>query len=277
MFMPVSSWFSYLLFYSTKTDASESPRVAGLDRFGRKTPKPEMGLMLLGELNCLACHAAGATQAVWVNAKRGSELSRVSERARPEWVRKFLASPHTIGVGATMPDLLHRLPVNERDAVATDIVHYLYTNAAKEAPTPNFKPENLASGEALYHRVGCVACHGAKSTIEVDKENLLGLVLLPVLREKWTWDGLKRFLQDPLATRPSGRMPSLKLSGGEESDIAHYLLNGKIEPAAEFVWDQERARKGKEAFERLRCAACHTKVTASSLKMRKELGELQSE
>ncbi|HEV8543326.1 MAG TPA: PA14 domain-containing protein, partial [Verrucomicrobiae bacterium] len=47
------------------------------------------------------------------------------------------------------------------------------------------------------------------------------------LARKTTVDQLAKFLMDPLKIRPSGRMPSLNLTGAEATSIAVYLLRGQ--------------------------------------------------
>jgi mono/diheme cytochrome c family protein len=174
------------------------------------------GSVLLGELNCTACHAANAKQAAWLSPKVAPRLADIGSRASAEWLRNYLASPQVTMPGGTMPDVLHG---NAEEAEA--LTHYLLVSPSK----PNLRrvmPDRgaVARGERLYHSVGCVACHAPLNT----STDLPAPAPLPSMAEKWAFDGLRRFLRDPLASRPSGRMPAMQLTDGEAADLAHYLL-----------------------------------------------------
>jgi mono/diheme cytochrome c family protein len=111
---------------------------------------------------------------------------------------------------------------------AEALTHYLLSKSPP-APQAAFPDKSAAArGESLYHRVGCVACHDPQNGSALPADS----VPLPRMEEKWTFDGLRKFLMDPQATRPPGRMPSLNLTSAEAADIAHYLLKGTKVPAA---------------------------------------------
>ncbi len=131
-----------------------------------------------------------------------------------------------------MPDVLATLPPGERAAVAEAFTHHLFASG-----NPGFQrvlPDRaaVARGDSLFHQVGCVVCHAPQTGIRTVQES----VPFPDLPAKWSHDGLRRFLRDPLSVRPSGRMPSLNLTEGEASDIAHFLLRETRVPAPlEFI------------------------------------------
>ncbi len=181
------------------------------------------GVVALGEKNCVACHAPSESQAKWISPAAAPRLADVGSRVSAEWLQRYLASPQAMLPGTTMPDLLHG------DAgQAEALTHYLVSLGK-----PAFRrvmPDRaaVARGESLYHRVGCVACHAPQNGAAIPPDS----VSLPVMVDKWAFDGLKKFLLDPLATRPSGRMPAMHLTEGEAADVAHYLLRETHLPAA---------------------------------------------
>lgn len=185
------------------------------------TVKPAApGRVLLGDLNCASCHAASPTQARWITTKVAPRLTDVGTRLYPEWVTRYLAAPHDVHAGVTMPDVLRRLPEGKRSAAAEAITHFLYSTSAPVAKAAY--PDRAAAkrGEALYQKVGCVACHAPQD----GSGSPASSVPLPKMAEKWSFAALRNFLRDPLACRPSGRMPSMNLTDGEAADVAHYLL-----------------------------------------------------
>lgn len=177
------------------------------------------GQLLLGELNCVACHAAEGLAATTVAAKKAPILDHVGKRVRPEFLREFLLNPQAAKPGTTMPHVLAGGSDAERAAQAESLVHFLsLTGALVEgsATAPAVK-----RGEQLFHQIGCVACHDRQTP---GAESLPDSVPLGTLSKKYSLPSLQQFLAEPLAVRPSGRMPHLNLTAEESRDVAAYLL-----------------------------------------------------
>ena len=179
------------------------------------------GRLLLEELNCVACHAAptGAD----LKSKQAPRLSDVAQRIHPTYLEKFISAPHTTKPGTTMPDLLAQLPAAERATAAKELTHFLLSlKASTFAPQA---PDAVAAtqGEKLFHARGCAACHSPRDA--QGRETLPATsVPLGALEEKYSFRSLVEFLRQPHLSRPSGRMPDLKLPSRELECIAHYLL-----------------------------------------------------
>lgn len=181
------------------------------------------GVVALAEKNCVACHSPSENQAKWLPSHLAPKLTDIGSRVSVDWLQNYLAAPHQTMPGTVMPDLLHG---NREQAEA--LSHYLISLGK-----PDFRrvmPDRaaVARGESTYHRVGCVACHAPQNGAAIPPDS----VPLPVMVDKWAFDGLKNFLLDPLATRPSGRMPAMHLTDAEAADVAHYLLRETHLPAA---------------------------------------------
>lgn len=112
------------------------------------------------------------------------------------------------------------IPEAERAVVAEALTHYLLSLSPSDFRRVLPDRAAVARGDALYHRIGCVACHAPQDA----STNTMTAVSLPRMAEKWSFDGLRRFLLDPLAIRPSGRMPAMNLTDREAADLAHFLL-----------------------------------------------------
>lgn len=257
----------------------------------------DAGEVLLGELNCVACHVATLAVRNRLLPKPAPWLEAVAGRARPAYLRRFLLAPHQEKAGTPMPDVLHGLPEAERAATAEALAHFLAS--LTHAPDPEPASTNrllLEQGRILYHRTGCVACHapqepaarlfpeatgGGPTDAEATRYvlNRLDQTSVPLgnVRAKYFGAGLAKMLLDPLVARPSGRMPSLNLTEAEAKAIAAYLQRepaappiaaaahetpqavspGEVASAAPFVVDPVRAKRGRERFAALGCAACH--------------------
>ena len=196
----------------------------------------------VGQWNCTACHAASEKQAAWILPKVAPDLGEDSLRkVSADWLRKWLAAPHETVPGTTMPDLLHGLPAAERAKAADELTHAMLSEGQlpsdfRRVPTDRAA---VARGESLYHRIGCVACHQPQKGLP----DSVPSAPLPNMVEKWSFDGLQRFLLYPHHRRPSGRMPGMHLTDAEVFDLAHYLLRETriFSPLEATVW-HERVR-----------------------------------
>ena len=224
--------------------AAEPPLIGGLERAGTEK---FAGAVLLSELSCAACHASLQTA---FTAKPGPDLSTVGERINGAHLSRFIAIPSAVKPGTTMPDVLGHLPQAQRDEAANALAHYL---ASLGQPAPSAPPaaEAVERGRRLYHSIGCAACHSPE-------KSLPGSVPLGPLEEKYSVTSLTKFLEDPLAVRPGGRMPDSKLDHFEALDIASFLLRNQTAPATAFQVDTQLAARGKALFTQHRCDACHT-------------------
>ncbi len=283
------------------------PIVAGFERFADSDviDLVQAGRLLLGELRCTACHADPTASPL-----PGPDLQAAGLRLRSQWMLRFIQSPHTVKPGTTMPDVMGQLTDAEKRQAAASIVAFLDSQrrpypevkATGTQPVPYqfWERGNAQHGAALYHQIGCVACHapddqhadtGSPAASTDDRLAQLLEDLTPAelaelglddiistapsiphaqLTQKYTRLGLTRFLLDPIATRPSGRMPNMKLSAVEAADLAAYLL--QRDAAAKHpddyptpsVTDPQPAdgpqliAEGKKWFTELRCVQCHT-------------------
>lgn len=240
-----------------KAETDTHPIVSGFERF-YTSPAPDAvkgGRLLLGELNCLSCHKPEASQETALLLKQAPILDGIGGRVRRDHLRKFLRDPQSIKPGTTMPNLFAGTTKAESEAKIEALVHFLASTSVLQRGGPD---RRLAgTGKQLYHRVGCVACHGSRD----DKGNAVRLLAssLPLgdLRGKYSVASLGAFLENPLAVRPSGRMPGI-LGKEEAKLVANYLLQGQtFEASDEIVVRPELAAKGRELFASIGCASCH--------------------
>ncbi|XZE54388.1 c-type cytochrome [Planctomycetaceae bacterium SH139] len=278
----------------SRLPGSSSPQPTAGDNTGKNNgriagqataaPAKHQGLALLQALNCVACHAASEHHLL-VSAKQPPKLSWSAAHLQPAWLEQFIANPQQVKPGTTMPAMLANLPAEERRQTAAEITLYLRSlakpaasDAAVAMPAESRdEPASPARGETLFHSVGCVACHSPRD--DTGGETLAtSSVPLGELAEKYSLAALTAFLRDPLAVRPSGRMPHLQLTHWEAIDIASYLLSSgrpaeqdlnnqdpieqsQIE-SAEF--DQQLVARGREHFLRQGCAACHLDIVSEA-------------
>lgn len=219
----MSAWRCWLLVgvvcVATASWASAHPIVAGFERFYNtdKSDAVAGGRLLLNELNCVSCH-----QMEGASKKQAPILDGVTTRVRTGHLKQFLANPHQVKPGTTMPAVFADDP--DKDAKVEALVHFLAQTGPLKQTRPDLKA--IIRGKDFYAKLGCAACHGSRDLNgEAPKTLFAHAVPMGDVKNKYSIPGLTSFLSNPLAVRPSGRMPHL-LKGAEASDVAHYLLQG---------------------------------------------------
>jgi cytochrome c553 len=227
--------------------SSGAPVIPGFERFyaDEKSNAADGGRLLLGELNCISCHKAADVK---VSTKQAPILTNVAARVKPEFLRAFIADPHGTKPGTTMPDLFAGVPAAERAKQVDALVHFLASLTEGE-PAQAFANIGAAKrGMTAFHQVGCAVCHGERKE---GAKPAGGSVPLPDLSKKYTLPSLAEFIADPLHIRPSGRMPSLNLTGSEARDIAAFLLPDVPEKAGLAYYYYEGSWQSMPDFSKL--------------------------
>ena len=207
------------------------------------------GLLLVSELNCVACHQLPNAEAARLASRKSPNLGNGGLRLTPQFLRKHIADPIGYKAGTTMPDLLHAMGGDEKREAVDALVHFLISQQTPEAEVGTAGEDFLLKqGRTLYHTIGCVACHEPQAgpdtvpgitpedpQLEQMDESLRSPASVPLgdLARKTRVEQVAKFLLDPLKVRPSGRMPAHNLSAGEATALAVYLLREQIPAARE--------------------------------------------
>lgn len=199
------------------------PAVAGFQRFyvGGESHLAAGGRLLIGELNCTACHAADDSLAAWLAPKPAPVLDSVATRVKPEYLRRFLADPQETDPGTTMPHLFAGVNAVTRDEQVEALVHFLASGGSVQELRSD--PAAAKRGDNLFHTIGCAVCHGARRD---GAARLPTDVPLGDPGAKYGIAGLAEFLRDPHVVRPGGRMPDFDLDEKQALDVAHFLIPG---------------------------------------------------
>lgn len=199
--------------------------------------KADRGHELVEELNCTACHVSA--KKIYAG-RRGPDLSAMGDRASAAWIFKWLENPRHFRSTAAMPAML--ADAQER----ADVAAYLASvKSAQPAAALIADPAAAAKGKELFTSLGCVGCHGDTGHA------------LTGMGSKISLGELAKYLRDPLAVDPSGRMPGLALSEGEAVQLAAYLVesrNADFEKAP----PTGNALRGRSLVESSGCVNCHT-------------------
>lgn len=201
-----------------------APAVPGFTRFfsDEKADASQAGQLLLSELHCNRCHAAPVAEK---EQRTAPILDGVGTRVKRSYLAQFLNDPHGTKPGTVMPNLFAGMDAEEKKAKIEPLAAYLASTGTPTTIRPDRK--GISVGRDLYHKVGCVACHGTRDA-KGDPETVFPTSIpLGHLKDKYTLAGLKSFLENPHQTRPQGKMPGI-LNAKEASDVANYLLQGAL-------------------------------------------------
>ncbi len=217
----------------------------------------DLGYSLVRELNCATCHESAdpALQAA-LGGAAAPHLGRVGARARAGWMRRWIAGPSALKPDARMPALLD--PAADAESIE-DLVHFLVGMGGPLAGDAGSDAGLAETGRALYHRIGCAACHGALDPPAPSPH----AHPLDSIGAKTTASSLSAFLADPVAVRPGGEMPAQGLSALEAEAIAAYLMEtggtaGPAAPGKPWHPDPARVERGARLFAEAGCASCHS-------------------
>jgi len=241
------------------------------------------GQLVINELNCAACHAVSHAA---VKPKQAPDLAGITQRVAVPWLRSFIAAPQQIKPGTTMPAMFKGSFGKDKMRVSDQIdalVHFLGSTRLAKPLAKLPRRSTVSRGKLLYHRYGCVACHGPDPVPQKpDNPVPIGVknsyVPFPNLKEKYSQRTLTDFLLDPLRYRAAGRMPAMKLDLQDASDIAAYLVrktgsmdNKEANQLPRFKHDKARAERGRQLFSSLGCANCHAlpdmRIAAKAVKI----------
>lgn len=248
----------------------------------------QAGQLLIAEFRCRACHTGIKRDSV--REKLAPDLRDVGSRITPEYLQSFLASPLVAHPGTTMPDMLASKPESERQAISEALTHFLIAQSSSalaaetSESTKSLESVDRQRGKALFHSVGCVACHGPREKVfglhersasnaeeDDDEDDPIraarkaiqpNAIPLGHVAFKYTVHSLSDFLFQPLKVRPSGRMPDMKLTPAESLDIASYLVENPAQKGIALAPRAELVEAGKEHFQTMNCVACHALVSS---------------
>ncbi len=224
------------------------------------------GRRLFEELGCHGCHLVTDYGEL---TKVGPYLRRVAAKVDPSWLTRWVTNPHDYRPHTRMPNFMFD------DDDGTAVAAYLLSVSAEESsawleehPAPSgIDPANaalVAEGEALTQSVGCKGCH---AFVAGERGPMLGASKdiapnLSNIAEKTDARWIFHWLKNPRHYSPASKMPSLRLSDGEASAVASYLLTlgtKKAEPAARLAALDADATvaHGETLVRKFGCAGCH--------------------
>ncbi len=118
---------------------------------------PSAGPALYGESFCATCHAVQNAAGNLVGGDIGPELTRIGNKAKPEWLAAWISNPRDYDRGTAMP---HYRFTEQQVATLTSFLQAktdsdFLSNVHLEPATP----EQIDHGKLLVTEYGCSSCH----------------------------------------------------------------------------------------------------------------------
>ena len=200
--------------------------------------KLSLGMSTFEKAGCYTCHSMDRWGEDY--PKAGPSLYKVASKTTKDWTYRWIMEPRAFRHNTWMPHFFKKgnnsspkdLLRTEQEVLA--MTEYLFAKSSKYDKSNNQTgdPEN---GALLVSSLGCMGCHQIQPEADPSYEpslqnlrkeqgpNLIGIG--SKTNAKWLFNWLK----NPYSYHPGTKMPNLRLTDQEASDIASYLIADKSE------------------------------------------------
>ena len=234
---------------------------------------PAAGPTLYGESFCASCHAVQNAAGNLVGGDIGPELTRIGNKAKPEWLNAWLANPRIYDANTPMPH--YRFTPQQVAILAAFLQAKSDADYGSGVHLDAANPKQIAHGRKLIVELGCASCHEingvqkpenfAPELSTVGSKPLAQIVFLPGMdRDLPSYIAAK--IRQPRAFGPSVKMPQFALTSAQTDALTTALMaltdRGRSMPdnlrvaAIEETHYLPAGRAGKLMTE-LACLSCH--------------------
>jgi len=216
--------------------------------------KLSLGLALISKSGCNNCHHI---ESYPKNNNAGPPLTHLEDKLNKEWVAKWIENPQSFRYNTWMPHFFQQDNNSDEESIRRNnseiyaITEYLFNNGENSTNNSSEYIGDSNNGEKLFKAVGCMGCHQInedesdlitedltyelyKSSYGYDIEKMTRYELLKNqgpnligMGSKTNAEWIYNWIKNPSEYYPGTRMPDLRLSHSEASDITAYLLTFK--------------------------------------------------
>ncbi|HET6267975.1 MAG TPA: c-type cytochrome, partial [Acidobacteriota bacterium] len=196
------------------------------------------------------CHGCHLTKGFENLPKVGPDLRRISSKVTKDWAAKWIENPKAFKPYTRMPRYFHNSNNSDPESIERNqveirsIVEYLFAKSEDVPLAPSGLTGDPDRGKQLVMDVGCRGCHltQGEKPADINTRRHFGPPLVNIgSKTNATW--LYNWLKEPRHYSPLTRMPNMKLSDQEATDITAYLLSlhdtaweAKAVPATQDKW-----------------------------------------
>ena len=189
---------------------------------------------LVERFGCTGCHKIAGLDV----PKAGPDLRAVAGKLTPQWTMKWLKDPRGFRPSTKMPQFWDLTNTSTPESLARNnveadaIISLLWNRSERPSawPLPPVRGA-AANGERLVNEIGCKGCHQVGADDPVTDRGALRQFgpELNQIGSKSDPGWLYAWVKNPQAVSPMTRMPDLRLTDQEASDITAYLMTLKNE------------------------------------------------
>ncbi len=234
---------------------------------------PAAGPTLYGESFCASCHAVQNAAGNLVGGDVGPELTRIGNKAKPEWLAAWLQNPRVYDATTPMPH--YRFTPQQ---IAT-LVAFLQAKSDSDYGSgvhlDAATPQQIAHGRQRIVELGCAACHQingvekpenfAPDLSTIGSKPLAQIVFLPGMEHSLP-SYIAAKIRQPRAFGASVKMPQFTLTAAQTDALTTALLaltaRGQSMPdslrvAAVAETNYQPAGHAGKLINELACFSCH--------------------
>ena len=193
---------------------------------------PSAGASLYGESFCATCHAVTNAAGNLVGGNIGPELTRIGNKAKPEWLQAWLNDPRSYDPASPMPH--YRFTPQQVATLSQFLLAKSDSDFGANVHLDPATPAQITHGRKLVAELGCAACHQingvnkpqnyAPDLSRVGSKPLTQLVFLPGMDQTLsTYISAK--IKQPRAFGPGLKMPQFTLSNAQNDALTTALLS----------------------------------------------------